>query len=137
MSITINNISVVSGMTVRLKSLNTYDNKVWEGEVIGADLNSEMAGMVSDITKYHQEVLIDLPNIGALNTQKFLILQLTSPGDEGKKVAFAVNWINPADFESLSVNTHRDIRVSNVSDAEALEVISLLAQGGFNATLLD
>ena len=135
MSVIINGHEIDIGTNIKFSTINTYDNVVWIGVVTGI-VDYGIAKMITDIDKYHAEVLKDTPGLDPADTLQYIVIETVDDGSPSRKVAFAVDWIEETSLEVITVTDSADFRVFNIPETEIQNVLNTLLEAGYKASFI-
>ncbi len=132
MSITLNSHEIDVGSKVKFNTLAASDPVVWLG-FVEAVASYQVAKIVSDVARTHEEVKKTVPALGDLTTMTYLIIATTDTGDPSQRIAFAIDWIDESTVELITVGTQMDIRIFDEPIENLANILTLLAENGYKA----
>ena len=122
------------GNNISFRSKAVNDNNSYLGKVIGM-VNVDIAKTHADVYTYNTSVQSADINVPAVELQTFLLINLTESVDNTDRyiIPFALDWINESTLSIISSDRIAIIRVFDVDDTNAQDVINLLKTAGFKA----
>lgn len=119
--------SIKVGDTIRFKTKAVHDNVYWSGKVTaicGYDIARQIAGSNLDI--YYQDVKRVDSSIAELENAEYIIVKAVQDENISKTIVIGIDWIDVSTFEHVDVVGHVDIRVYNITQAKARDIVNLI-----------
>lgn len=124
------------GNTIRFKTQHITQIAPITG-ILVAVCDSRMANAVSDIARYHVGVeqgraAKSLDPLGSYEEFTFIVIE----DDGGKRIAYALDWIDDDGYEVLVGTQTVDIRLIKVSQSDVSEVLTAIQAMGVSAKVI-
>ena len=122
--------TLTKDQTIRFRTLSPHDNVLWVGKIV-AICDYNVARKFQDIDTYYQDVLKVVPSMGARESLTYLILLVSENGAVATERVFALDWISAATIEVVMENTYVDIRVYDINQSKAEDVMAAISAMGY------
>lgn len=128
--------SLKIGDTIRFKTLNPHDNLVWTG-TIAAICDYTAACHFENPDAYYQDVIRANGdrNIGAKETLKYLVLNVSENTTTVTNRVFALEYIDKSTLELVQENTHAVFRVYGIDTSKANDILTYISALGYPVDL--
>lgn len=122
--------NIAIGQVVRFKTLNPHDSIYHTGKIKSiCDYN--VARIFDDIDVYYQEVKREVPSLGDKQSLTYWLLDVSENSASSVTRVFALEVVDVSTLEVVAENTYTDIRVYDIDDAKAQDVVAAIKALGY------
>lgn len=119
---------------------NTYhpkDTVLWSGKMFGMDCDVELAKLFTDVVAQNEEINTALQQAGLpvnsdIEKLNYFIIETV----EGKRRAFAVEWLKSDTVQKVEAAATADIRVFNLNAEQLATVIDMIRSAGYDCRVI-
>ena len=127
--------SITNGQTIRFKSISTHDNVILTGKVVGI-VNYDIARAIEDVDTYYLDVKKYNPDLTAKEALTYLVLHVAENDTTTVTRVFATAWIDAGSLEIIEENTYVTIKVYDVSEDRAKDILAAIQDLGYVAEVV-
>ena len=124
------------GQTIRFKSISVHDNVYWSGTICGR-VTYDIARAIEDVDTYYLDVKKHNPDLASKESLTYLVLRVKENNTQVVTRVFAVEWMDLATLEIVDTDASVTIKVYDVTDSIAKEILGTIQAMGYNAEIVD
>lgn len=121
------------GMTIMFKTTSMHDNVVYKGSVESL-CSYDIARRFTDVDLFYQHIGKVMSDIPPKELEKYFLLKFKT-GDTIETRAFGISWVDPSTLQEVKENTHVDIRVHDIDERIAGELLTYINSLGYLAEI--
>ena len=124
------------GKTIRFKSISVHDNVYWSGTICGR-VTYDIARAIEDVDTYYLDVKKHNPDLASKESLTYLVLRVNENNTQVVTRVFAVEWMDLATLEIVDTDASVTIKVYDVTDAIAKEILGAIQDMGYKAEIVN
>lgn len=124
------------GQTIRFKSISVHDNVYWSGTICGR-VTYDIARAIEDVDTYYLDVKKHNPDLASKESLTYLVLRIKENDTHVVTRVFAVEWMDLATLEIVDTDASVTIKVYDVTDAIAKEILGTIQDMGYKAEIVN
>lgn len=124
------------GQTIRFKSISVHDNVYWNGTICGR-VTYDIARAIEDVDTYYLDVKKHNPDLASKESLTYLVLRVKENDTHVVTRVFAVEWMDLATLEIVDTDASVTIKVYDVTDAIAKEILGAIQDMGYKAEIVN
>lgn len=124
------------GQTIRFKSISVHDNVYWNGTICGR-VTYDIARAIEDVDTYYLDVKKHNPDLASKESLTYLVLRVKENDTHLVTRVFAVEWMDLATLEIVDTDASVTIKVYDVTDAIAKEILGAIQDMGYKAEIVN
>lgn len=124
------------GQTIRFKSISVHDNVYWSGTICGR-VTYDIARAIEDVDTYYLDVKKHNPDLASKESLSYLVLRVKENDTHVVTRVFAVEWMDLATLEIVDTDASVNIKVYDVTDAVAKEILGAIQDMGYKAEIVN
>lgn len=124
------------GQTIRFKSISVHDNVYWSGTICGR-VTYDIARAIEDVDTYYLDVKKHNPDLASKESLTYLVLRVKENDTHLVTRVFAVEWMDLATLEIVDTDASVNIKVYDVTDAVAKEILGAIQDMGYKAEIVN
>ena len=124
------------GQTIRFKSISVHDNVYWSGTICGR-VTYDIARAIEDVDTYYLDVKKHNPDLASKESLTYLVLRVKENDTQVVTRVFAVEWMDLATLEIVDTDASVTIKVYDVTDAIAKEILGAIQDMGYKAEIVN
>ena len=124
------------GQTIRFKSISVHDNVYWTGTISGK-VTYDIARAIEDVDTYYLDVKKHNPDLASKESLTYLVLRVKENDTHVVTRVFAVEWMDLATLEIVDTDASVTIKVYDVTDAIAKEILGAIQDMGYKAEIVN
>ena len=124
------------GQTIRFKSISVHDNVYWSGTICGR-VTYDIARAIEDVDTYYLDVKKHNPDLASKESLTYLVLRVKESDTHVVTRVFAVEWMDLATLEIVDTDASVTIKVYDVTDAIAKEILGAIQDMGYKAEIVN
>lgn len=124
------------GQTIRFKSISVHDNVYWSGTICGR-VTYDIARAIEDVDTYYLDVKKHNPDLASKESLTYLVLRVKENDTHLVTRVFAVEWMDLATLEIVDTDASVTIKVYDVTDAIAKEILGAIQDMGYKAEIVN
>lgn len=124
------------GQTIRFKSISVHDNVYWSGTICGR-VTYDIARAIEDVDTYYLDVKKHNPDLASKESLTYLVLRVKENDTHVVTRVFAVEWMDLATLEIVDTDASVNIKVYDVTDAVAKEILGAIQDMGYKAEIVN
>lgn len=124
------------GQTIRFKSISVHDNVYWSGTICGR-VTYDIARAIEDVDTYYLDVKKHNPDLASKESLTYLVLRVKENDTHVVTRVFAVEWMDLATLEIVDTDASVTIKVYDVTDAIAKEILGAIQDMGYKAEIVN
>ena len=124
------------GQTIRFKSISVHDNVYWSGTICGR-VTYDIARAIEDVDTYYLDVKKHNPDLASKESLTYLVLRVKENNTQVVTRVFAVEWMDLATLEIVDTDASVTIKVYDVTDSIAKEILGTIQAMGYNAEIVN
>ena len=124
------------GQSIRFKSISVHDNVYWSGTICGR-VTYDIARAIEDVDTYYLDVKKHNPDLASKESLTYLVLRVKENDTHVVTRVFAVEWMDLATLEIVDTDASVTIKVYDVTDAIAKEILGAIQDMGYKAEIVN
>lgn len=127
--------SITIGQRLRFMLLSPHDTSYHQGTVVSL-CDYDSAKRYSDIDVEYSMLTKSGKEVEHKEADIYVVLKYTSIDGVSQLTAYGRSWIDPATLEVVDENTYYDIRVYDIAESVAQDVVKSIEAMGYAASLI-
>ena len=124
------------GQTIRFKSISVHDNVYWSGTICGR-VTYDIARAIEDCDSESLDVRMHNADLVSIEYFTYLVLRVKENDTHVVTRVFAVEWMDLATLEIVDTDASVTIKVYDVTDAIAKEILGAIQDMGYKAEIVN